>query len=148
MLLDHQWHQHSPKLSKSRPRGPSSVIGSVDQCARSDEWRSRGAPPAPGPNAKGLSAKSVTRLKAAWWTDYEAWQKRDLGKLPPGDAVHCRDRFTRCGFGDLVGCALNDPCDGLLGLGIRDQPGAFWQGFQFAKDALDVSQVGGLPDEE
>ena len=32
-----------------------------------------------GPNAKGLSAKTVTRLKADWWTDYEAWQKRDLG---------------------------------------------------------------------
>ena len=32
-----------------------------------------------GPNAKGLSAKSVTRLKADWWHDYEAWQKRDLG---------------------------------------------------------------------
>jgi transposase-like protein len=33
----------------------------------------------PGPNAKGLSAKTITRLKAAWWKDYEAWQKRDLG---------------------------------------------------------------------
>ena len=32
-----------------------------------------------GPNAKGLSAKTVTRLKADWWKDYEAWQKRDLG---------------------------------------------------------------------
>ena len=32
-----------------------------------------------GPNAKGLSAKTVTRLKAHWWKDYEAWQKRDLG---------------------------------------------------------------------
>ena len=31
-----------------------------------------------GPNAKRLSAKTVTRLKADWWTDYEAWQKRDL----------------------------------------------------------------------
>jgi len=31
-----------------------------------------------GPNAKGLSAKTVTRLKADWWADYEAWQKRDL----------------------------------------------------------------------
>jgi transposase-like protein len=31
-----------------------------------------------GPNAKGLSAKIITRLKADWWTDYEAWQKRDL----------------------------------------------------------------------
>ena len=31
-----------------------------------------------GSNAKGLSAKTVTRLKADWWKDYEAWQKRDL----------------------------------------------------------------------
>ena len=33
----------------------------------------------PGPNAKGLSAKTVTGLKADWWMDCEAWQKRDLG---------------------------------------------------------------------
>ena len=26
-----------------------------------------------GPNAKGLSAKTVARLKADWWQDYEAW---------------------------------------------------------------------------
>ncbi len=32
-----------------------------------------------GPNAKGLSAKTVIRLKADWWKDYEAWKKRDLG---------------------------------------------------------------------
>jgi len=32
-----------------------------------------------GPNAKRLSAKTVTRLKADWWKDYEVWQKRDLG---------------------------------------------------------------------
>ena len=32
-----------------------------------------------GPNAKGLSAKTITRLKADWWEDYGAWQKRDLG---------------------------------------------------------------------
>jgi transposase-like protein len=32
-----------------------------------------------GPNAKGLSAKTITRLKADWWAEYEAWQKRDLG---------------------------------------------------------------------
>jgi putative transposase len=31
-----------------------------------------------GPNAKGLSAKTITRLKADWWKGYEAWQKRDL----------------------------------------------------------------------
>jgi len=32
----------------------------------------------PGPNAKGLSAKTITRLKADWWNDHEAWQRRDL----------------------------------------------------------------------
>jgi len=32
-----------------------------------------------GPHAKGLSATTVTRLKADWWQDYEAWQKRNLG---------------------------------------------------------------------
>jgi hypothetical protein len=32
-----------------------------------------------GPAAKGLSAKTITRLKADWWSEYEAWEKRDLG---------------------------------------------------------------------
>ncbi|MTH79472.1 IS256 family transposase [Paracoccus aestuariivivens] len=32
-----------------------------------------------GPKAAGLSAKTITRLKADWWNDYEPWQKRDLG---------------------------------------------------------------------
>jgi transposase-like protein len=31
-----------------------------------------------GPDAPGLSASTVTRLKAAWWEDYERWSKRDL----------------------------------------------------------------------
>ena len=31
-----------------------------------------------GANAKGLSAKTITRLKADGWKDHEAWQKRDL----------------------------------------------------------------------
>lgn len=31
-----------------------------------------------GPNAGGLSAKTITRLKADWWTEYQAWEKRDL----------------------------------------------------------------------
>jgi transposase-like protein len=30
------------------------------------------------PHAKGLSAKTVARLKADWWQDFEVWQKRDL----------------------------------------------------------------------
>ena len=31
-----------------------------------------------GPEAPGLSATTITRLKAGWWTDYERWSKRDL----------------------------------------------------------------------
>jgi transposase-like protein len=31
-----------------------------------------------GPNAKGLSSTTISRLKADWWQDYQAWQKRDL----------------------------------------------------------------------
>lgn len=31
-----------------------------------------------GPQAKGLSANTVTRLKAAWQQEYEAWNKRSL----------------------------------------------------------------------
>jgi transposase-like protein len=31
-----------------------------------------------GPDAEGLSASTITRLKAAWWGEYEAWNERDL----------------------------------------------------------------------
>jgi transposase-like protein len=31
-----------------------------------------------GPDAEGLSASTITRLKANWWGEYEAWRKRDL----------------------------------------------------------------------
>ena len=31
-----------------------------------------------GPDAEGLSSSTITRLKAAWWEDYETWRKRDL----------------------------------------------------------------------
>lgn len=32
-----------------------------------------------GPNAAGLSSTTISRLKAAWWEEYERWQGRDLG---------------------------------------------------------------------
>lgn len=32
-----------------------------------------------GPNAAGLSSTTISRLKAAWWEEYERWQCRDLG---------------------------------------------------------------------
>ena len=31
-----------------------------------------------GPDAEGLSTSTITRLKAAWWDEYEIWRKRDL----------------------------------------------------------------------
>ena len=31
-----------------------------------------------GPDAPGLWASTITRLKADWWDDYEHWSKRDL----------------------------------------------------------------------
>ena len=31
-----------------------------------------------GPDAPGLSASTITRLKADWWDDYERWPRRDL----------------------------------------------------------------------
>ncbi|SER42733.1 Transposase (or an inactivated derivative) [Tranquillimonas rosea] len=31
-----------------------------------------------GPNAAGLSSTTISRLKAAWWEEYERWQRRDL----------------------------------------------------------------------
>lgn len=31
-----------------------------------------------GPDASGLSASTITRLKADWWEEYERWSRRDL----------------------------------------------------------------------
>ncbi len=31
-----------------------------------------------GPDAPGLAASTIARLKAHWWDEYEAWQRRDL----------------------------------------------------------------------
>ena len=31
-----------------------------------------------GPDAPGLAASTIARLKAVWWDEYEAWQARDL----------------------------------------------------------------------
>jgi transposase-like protein len=31
-----------------------------------------------GPDAPGLSASTITRLKADWWEEYERWSRRDL----------------------------------------------------------------------
>lgn len=50
-----------------------------------------------GPNAKGLSASTVVRLKEVWADEYEAWSKRDLsGKRYVylwADGVYCSARL-------------------------------------------------------
>ena len=39
-----------------------------------------------GPDAEGLSASTITRLKATWWEEYQIWRKRDLTVCPAGHA--------------------------------------------------------------
>lgn len=50
-----------------------------------------------GPNAKGLSATTVVRLKEVWADEYEAWSKRDLSKKRSvylwADGVYCNARL-------------------------------------------------------
>ena len=36
----------------------------------------------PGPDAEGLSASTITRVKAAWWDEFQTWSKRDLSGKP------------------------------------------------------------------
>lgn len=30
------------------------------------------------PNAAGMSSTTISRLKAAWWDEYDRWQRRDF----------------------------------------------------------------------
>ena len=50
-----------------------------------------------GPDAPGLSAPTISRLKKVWAKDYEGWRVRDLvGKRYVyvwADAIHCKVRF-------------------------------------------------------
>lgn len=50
-----------------------------------------------GPDAPGLSAPTISRLKKVWVKDYEAWRVRDLGGKRYvyvwADAIHCKVRL-------------------------------------------------------
>jgi len=50
-----------------------------------------------GPDAPGLSASSVVRMKEVWSHDYETWSKRDLGAdhyvYLWADGIHCNVRL-------------------------------------------------------
>lgn len=45
----------------------------------------------PGPDAPGLAASTITRLKAVWWDEYEAWPRRD-----PTAKAYVYTREQRC----------------------------------------------------
>jgi putative transposase len=51
-----------------------------------------------GPDARGLSASTVTRLKAAWEQEYDAWNRRSLAERRYvyvwADGVYCDVRLT------------------------------------------------------
>ena len=49
-----------------------------------------------GPDAPGLTASTIGRLKAVWWDEYEAWCQWRSKKGPP----------RRCKKGPLGGCGL------------------------------------------
>lgn len=81
----------------------------------------------PRPNARGLSAKTITRPKADRGTDHEAWRKRDLGarRFPciPSDGVCVRPRTAEQEQGGLV--AVGADTDGRKALlamtdGVRE----------------------------
>ncbi|MFQ5930240.1 MAG: transposase, partial [Acidobacteriota bacterium] len=50
-----------------------------------------------GPEAPGLSAKTISRLKQKWTQDYEKWRQQDLSKKRYvywwADGVYCNVRF-------------------------------------------------------
>lgn len=50
-----------------------------------------------GPDAKGLSASTISRLKKDWLQEFESWSKRDLGRQQIvylwADGIYCNVRF-------------------------------------------------------
>ena len=50
-----------------------------------------------GPNARGLSASTISRLKKDWLQEYESWSERDLGRKRIvylwADGIYCNVRF-------------------------------------------------------
>ena len=52
-----------------------------------------------GPDAPGLSASTIARLKTLWWEQYVAWQKRDLSAKRYvyfwADGVYFRPRMAK-----------------------------------------------------
>lgn len=89
-----------------------------------------------GPDAPGLSATTITRLKASWSEDYDAWSKRDLsGKRYVyiwADGIHFNVRLGEDGERACILVIMGATSDGVKELiavdaGIRESTTS-WKG--------------------
>ena len=87
-----------------------------------------------GPNAPGLSAKSISRLKEQWVQDYDRWRKRDLSQKRYvyvwADGVYCNVRFDDARLCLLV--LMGARADGKKELiavedGYRESEQSWWE---------------------
>jgi transposase-like protein len=87
-----------------------------------------------GPDAPGLSAKTISRLKQQWVQDYEQWRKRDLSKKRYvyvwADGVYCNVRFQEARLCLLV--LIGARADGKKELisvedGYRESEQSWWE---------------------
>ena len=87
-----------------------------------------------GPNAPGLSAKSISRLKEQWVQDYDRWRKRDLSQQRYvyvwADGVYCNVRFDDARLCLLV--LMGARADGKKELiavedGYRESEQSWWE---------------------
>ena len=87
-----------------------------------------------GPDAPGLSAKTISRLKGKWVQDYEQWRQRDLSKKRYvywwADGVYCNVRFDDARLCLLV--LIGARADGKKELiavedGYRESEQSWWE---------------------
>lgn len=87
-----------------------------------------------GPDAPGLSAKTISRLKQKWMQDYERWRGRDLSKKRYvywwADGVYCNVRFDDARLCLLV--LIGARADGKKELiavqdGYRESEQSWWE---------------------
>lgn len=88
-----------------------------------------------GPEAPGLSAKTISRLKQKWMQDYEQWRGRDLSKKRyaywwAADGIYCNVRFEDARLCLLV--LIGARADGKKELiavedGYRESEQSWWE---------------------
>ena len=87
-----------------------------------------------GPDASGLSAKTISRLKQKWVEDYEKWRQRDLSRKNYvyiwADGIHCNARMEDARLCLLV--LIGARADGKKELiavedGYRESEQSWWE---------------------